>query len=88
MLNIIINHFDFIIYADDLPVGNMVVKIKGDNECHLNSIGIIPEYQRNGIGKIAMKFLKANFHIVSYLHLILLSIRNKIYLFMKNADIK
>jgi ribosomal protein S18 acetylase RimI-like enzyme len=61
MLNIINNHFDFIIYADNLPVGNMVVKIKGDNECHLNSIGIIPEYQKNGIGKIAMKFLESNF---------------------------
>lgn len=61
MLNIINNHFDFIICADDLPVGNMIVKIKDNNECHLNSIGIIPKYQKNGIGKIAMKFLESNF---------------------------
>lgn len=61
MLNIINDHFDFIIYADDLPVGNIIVKIRSNHECHVNSICIIPKYQKNGIGKIAMKFLESNF---------------------------
>ena len=61
MLNIINNQFDFIIYENDCPVGNIIVTIRNNNECHINSLCILPKYQKNGIGKIAMKFLENNF---------------------------
>ena len=61
MRDIIINHHDFLIFADDIPVGNIIIKLREENECHLNSLGILPEYQGKGIGKAAMAFIETAF---------------------------
>ncbi len=61
MRDIITNHHDFLILADDIPVGNMIIKLREGNECHLNSLSILPEYQGKGIGKAAMAFIETAF---------------------------
>lgn len=61
MRDIILNHHDFLVFADDLPVGNLVVTLKEGNDCHINSLGIVPEYQGKGIGRAAMAFVESAF---------------------------
>lgn len=59
--DIIRRHYDFLIYADEIAVGNMIVKLRGEGECHLTSLGVIPGYQRRGIGSSALAFLESQF---------------------------
>lgn len=61
MEDIIRRHYDFLIYADEIAVGNMIVKLRGAGECHLTSLGVIPGYQRRGIGSRALAFLERRF---------------------------
>ncbi len=62
MADIINNHFDFIIYANDKAVGNIIIKLKQNNECHINSLGVIPQYQNIGIGQKALDFIATQFY--------------------------
>lgn len=59
--DIIRRHYDFLIYADENAVGNMIVKLRGAGECHLTSLGVIPDYQHRGIGNRALAFLESQF---------------------------
>lgn len=59
--DIIRRHYDFLIYADETAVGNMIVKLREAGECHLTSLGVIPGYQRQGIGSSALAFLERRF---------------------------
>jgi ribosomal protein S18 acetylase RimI-like enzyme len=58
---IIRRHYDFMIFADERPVGNMIVKLRGAGECHLTSLAVIPAWQRRGIGSSALVFLENRF---------------------------
>lgn len=46
-----------IIYNEDTPIGAISVTSKGNGEYYLGCLCVIPEYQGNGIGTQAIKFM-------------------------------
>ena len=46
-----------IIYCDDIPVGVISVKNRGEGEYYLGCLCVIPKYQSKGIGTQAVKHL-------------------------------
>lgn len=54
-------YYDYIIYQDDLPVGNIIIKVRNGNECHISSLCVITSHQELGIGSEALKFIEETF---------------------------
>ena len=54
-------YYDYIIYQDDLPVGNIIIKVRNGNECHISSLCVITSHRELGIGSKALKFIEENF---------------------------
>lgn len=57
MENFIQKHKKFIIYSDDNPVGVISCNKAQDGVCEIGCLCVIPEYQRKGIGTLAMIFI-------------------------------
>lgn len=55
-------YYDYIIYDDDMPVGNIIIKIRRGNECHISSLCVITPFRELGIGTMALKFVEETFH--------------------------
>ncbi|HOJ12048.1 MAG TPA: GNAT family N-acetyltransferase [Clostridiales bacterium] len=47
----------FIALADNIPVGTIRVEIKADNTAFISRFGVLPQYQKNGIGRSLITFL-------------------------------
>ena len=54
-------YYDYIIYYNDFPVGNIIVKIRNQTECHISSLCIITQYRKLGIGTRAIQFIEEKF---------------------------
>lgn len=54
-------YYDYLIYEDDLPVGNIIIKIRNGVECHISSLCVITSKQNLGIGTKALRFVEENF---------------------------
>lgn len=54
-------YYDYLIYEDDLPVGNIIIKVRDNVECHVSSLGIITQKQKLGIGTKALEFIEKEF---------------------------
>lgn len=55
-------YYDFLIFEDDFPVGNIIIKVRNGNECHVASLCVVTSKQNTGIGTKALKFIEKQFH--------------------------
>lgn len=55
-------YYDYLIYEEDLPVGNIIIKVRNGIECHVSSLCVITSKQNQGIGSKALAFLEETFH--------------------------
>lgn len=62
-------YYDYLIYEDGFPVGNIIIKVRNGNECHISSLCVITSKQKLGIGTKALQFIEKEF---SYCNLITL----------------
>ena len=54
-------YFDYLIYEDDMPVGNMLIIVRNSKECHLSSLCVVTTKRCQGIGNAALFFLENDF---------------------------
>lgn len=54
-------YYDYIIYDDELPVGNIIIKVRDGHECHLSSLCVITSKRKQGIGSQALQFIEETF---------------------------
>ena len=55
-------YYDYIILYNNLPVGNIIIKIRGGKECHISSLCVISSYHDMGIGSQALQFIEEKFY--------------------------
>ena len=54
-------YYDYLILENDMPVGNMILKDRGNGEYHLSSLCIITSHRSKGIGSKALQFIESEF---------------------------
>lgn len=79
-------YYDYIIYDEDLPVGNIILKIRNGNECHISSLCVVTSHRELGIGTKALQFVEDTF---DYCHKITLDTpadkEENLIFYMKNG---